>query len=146
MKKYILYIGIMLAAAAIAINASAQGKFQISGTVSDEGGNPVPGAVVMLEGSPDNAAVTGADGKYALRIPSQAGILKVQCLGYADQSRELGSAGVYDFVLNDDAQMLESVEATLQARLPVSRWKMRSWTTLPPWTRCSRAVRPECTS
>ena len=109
MKKYILYIGIMLAAAAIAINASAQGKFQISGTVSDEGGNPVPGAVVMLEGSPDNAAVTGADGKYALRIPSQAGILKVQCLGYADQSRELGSAGVYDFVLNDDAQMLESV-------------------------------------
>ena len=109
MKKIFAYLIVSLMAFAIPVVTRAQAPVTISGTVSDQSGNPVPGAVVMLDGDLGHAVVTGPDGKYSLRLPAQEGVLRVQCLGYADKTAGIGSAVVYDFILSDDAQMLESV-------------------------------------
>ena len=86
----------------------AQKSVRVTGTVTDDTGSPVPGAVVMFGDNLGNAAVTGPDGTYSMQIPEVPGSLTVQCLGYADQTVQTGAGAVYDFVLSDDSQKLES--------------------------------------
>lgn len=90
-------------------SAPAQTGITVSGTVTDDSGAPVPGAVIALVGSPGTGTISGADGKYSLRISVREGVLKVSCLGYAEKEARIGTAGVYDFVLSEDAEMLERV-------------------------------------
>ena len=45
---------------------SAQQKQTVQGTVLDESGQPVPGAVVMLDGSTSSATMTDEKGHYAV--------------------------------------------------------------------------------
>lgn len=110
MKKNIFH---MIFAAVILLSASlqamAQGGMTISGTVKDAGGEPVMGAVVVLDGKAGVGAITDVNGKYTLKLPVTKGRITVQCLGYADQGADLTTSTVYDFTLQDDAQMLERV-------------------------------------
>ncbi len=108
MKK-ILYNILFVLLIALPIDSSAQNRTELSGTITDETGAPVPGAVIMLEGHESIGAVSDTDGKYRLVVPENRGMLKVQCLGYSDQTAEIGSGTVYDFMLKDDSQMLQSV-------------------------------------
>jgi len=84
-------------------NIFAQTK--ITGTVKDDTGAPVVGAVVQSDAS--NAAVVGSDGKYSINVSAKATKLTVSCLGYATQSQDIGKRGVIDFVMEPDAVALE---------------------------------------
>lgn len=91
----------------LCIGAAAQNK--VSGTVKDTEGEPVIGAVVMLQGNSSVAAVTDADGKYSIVIPAGSSdkTLIVNCLGYKDAERELSVSDVVDFVMAADTQIIE---------------------------------------
>lgn len=66
-------------------SVSAQnGIVKISGTVVDEAGVPVIGAIVMDESS-QNGVTTDLDGYYSISVSANAS-LKVSCIGYEEFS------------------------------------------------------------
>ena len=103
-KKAIL----ALAALLLAATAFAQNK-TISGKVSDENGEPLPGAAIIVNGT-NNYAVTDLDGKYTVSAAPGREIT-VNYFGYDDYVFTVGSASVYDVSMKpSEATMLnESV-------------------------------------
>jgi TonB-linked SusC/RagA family outer membrane protein len=63
--------------------AIAQNK-QVSGTVTDETGEPVIGASVVVKGNASVGTVTNLDGQFILAVPSSAQTLLVRYLGKQD--------------------------------------------------------------
>lgn len=108
MKNLICKIA-CLALITVSTVVSAQTVRTISGTVRDALGQPIAGAVVLLEGVSGVGTNTDLDGRYVLPLPISNGVVKVQCLGFTDEKVELGKVAVYDFVLKEDSQMLEKV-------------------------------------
>ncbi len=88
-----------------------EGMVAVSGTVRDDSGQPVAGAVVMLEGNTAHAAVTDMAGRYRLSLPASVRNprINVNCMGFVAQTVEAGSRTTLDFVLRPDAEQLEEV-------------------------------------
>lgn len=82
------------------------GHRTVSGTITDENGEPVIGAAVMLEGT-KIAATTDANGTWALSIPEETKSLKVACMGYEDMWLSVGNSASYTTVLKEDISLLE---------------------------------------
>jgi len=101
------HLRMALAALLLLIGGSvAFAQQNISGTIVDASGVPVIGASVMIPGT-TTGAVTDLDGKYSLSVPAGSN-LNVSCIGYVDQSfTVVAGRSVYDFVLQEDAEMLE---------------------------------------
>ena len=78
----------------------------VSGTITDENGELVVGAAVILDGT-QRAATTDFNGRWTLTVPHNARSLKVSCLGYGDQWIILGRAEDYRTVLREDISLLE---------------------------------------
>lgn len=79
---------------------------QINGTVSDENGQPVIGAAVVLKSASGSGVVTGIDGSFTIRA-AEGALLNVSCIGYVsvDVPAKKGMA----IVLKEDTQLLEEV-------------------------------------
>ena len=106
MKKILLNIVLLM----ISALASAQGNVTVKGSVKDTKGEPVIGAVVMLEGSTATGTVSDPDGNYSLSIPSslaKKARLNISCLSYQSQTVDVAGRTVIDFVLNDDSEQLD---------------------------------------
>ena len=69
----------------------AQNK-QISGTVTDEKGTPLPGVSVQIK-STTRGVATDFDGKYSIEA-SQGNVLLFSFMGYASQEKTVGKGGV----------------------------------------------------
>lgn len=107
MKKVLLLIASMMLL--VAGPAFAQ-NIRVSGTVTDSNGDPIPGAAVMLQGSTSVGTATLANGSYSLSVPSN-GTLVVSSVGYKDASSPVNGRAVINFVLEDDAELLEQAIA-----------------------------------
>ena len=77
MKKLTILI---LLAMAVVCQASAQNRV-VTGTVSEEDGTPLTGAVVQVVGT-NNAATAAIDGLYTLKNVPSGAVLRVSFLGY----------------------------------------------------------------
>jgi TonB-dependent starch-binding outer membrane protein SusC len=82
----------------------------ISGTVKDEGGNPMPGVNVIVKGTTTGTATDG-DGKYTLSTPANA-TLVFTFVGYTTLEIPVGSQTVVDAALMPDAQSLSEIVVT----------------------------------
>ncbi len=78
----------------------------ISGTVLDGSGIPIPGAAILVQGQQTVGTTTDLDGKYSLSVPANATLL-VSCIGFETQMITVGTATVYDVVLQEDTQLIE---------------------------------------
>jgi TonB-linked SusC/RagA family outer membrane protein len=58
-----------------------RGQRQISGTVKDSEGNPLPGATIVLRNKPSVKAITNTDGKFTINA-SKGDVLLISYLGY----------------------------------------------------------------
>lgn len=104
MKK-ITAIIILLAAV---ISASAQVKIQ--GSVKDTKGEPIIGAMVILEGSSNVGSMTDANGRYSISVPDgKDRKLTFSCISYKSQTVSIGTRGIIDIILEDDSELLEEV-------------------------------------
>ena len=68
----------------------AQNK-NVSGTVSDDSGLPLPGATVIVEGTATGVS-TDFDGNYSISV-SEGDVLVFSYVGYATQSQTAKSYG-----------------------------------------------------
>ena len=109
-RNHILIL-IASALAAFAPYLSAQNGKSISGSVTSEGGQPLPGVVVMsVGGNSSLTAVTDGDGKWSISAqPSSVDELEVSCLGFQTLREKVGGRAVINFVLKEDTQTLDEV-------------------------------------
>ena len=106
MKKLTILI---LLAMAVVCRASAQNRV-VTGTVSEEDGTPLTGAVVQVVGT-NNAATAVADGLYTLKNVPSGAVLRVSFLGYDSVEKKV-DADRMDFILKASAQEIASVVVT----------------------------------
>lgn len=70
----------------------------VTGRVTDEKNNPIPGVVVKIKGTP-SATVTNADGQYSIDVPTSNAVLVFSFIGYASQEINIGSNTTINVIL-----------------------------------------------
>ncbi len=89
--------------------ALAQQK-QISGTVTDQDGLPLPGVSVLVVGTTQGTQ-TDFDGKYAITA-NQGEVLRFSYIGQKTVERTIGTSNTINVGMEEDAQALEEVILT----------------------------------
>lgn len=79
----------------------------ITGTVTDELGDPIIGANVIEEGT-TNGIMTDIDGKFSLSV-SAGSKIQVSYIGYITQDIKVGNKKTFAVVLKEDSQALEEI-------------------------------------
>lgn len=91
--------------------ASAQSQEKtITGTVTDQGGIPLPGVNILVEGT-TTGTQTDFDGNYAINASVGATLLYTY-IGQSDERRLVGAPNVINVQMQEDTQALEEVVVT----------------------------------
>lgn len=93
-------------ASLLAQTSSGKSVTEVSGTVKDTDGNPLPGAGVLIKGTAEGT-VTDIDGKWSLRVPKNA-VLEFSCLGF-ETAVARADSGNGDIILKEDSRLLDEV-------------------------------------
>ncbi len=91
------------------VSAIAQER-AVSGTVTDEGGAPMPGVNIVIKGS-SNGTATDTDGKYKIAI-KDGDVLIFSFIGYQTSEVAVGVQSVVNAQLNADVQTLTELVVT----------------------------------
>ena len=119
MKKSILCFLLAVAQLLAAGSGFAQTKGRVAGTVSDQYGNPVAGAAVLVAGT-NQYAVSGDDGSWAIENVASNATLSVSCLGYEDVAVPVDGKRFVNVVLNESSFLLEETVAIGYGRMKKS--------------------------
>lgn len=103
MRKIVLSIFAVLM---LCVSAMAQGQ-RITGTVSDETGLPVIGAMVSVVGTHD-ATITDINGAYEIKAAKDAS-LEFSCVGLATQTLAVAGRTTINVVMKTDAHQMEEL-------------------------------------
>ena len=79
----------------------------VRGFVSDENGEPLPGAGVLEKGTL-NGQVTSADGSFEIEVPSDA-VLIFSFIGFVNQDQKVSGRARIDVSLHPDINLLDDV-------------------------------------
>ena len=74
----------------------------ITGTVTDDFGEPLIGASVVVEGDTSVGAITDLDGRYSITVPASAEALRFSYIGQKDAVEQIGGRSVIDVTLASD--------------------------------------------
>jgi len=100
-----MFITLVLITGALAMAQTVQ----ISGTVTgSEDGLPLPGVNISVKGT-TIGAITGADGKYVLAVPTGAQTLVFSFIGFVTQEVPVQGRTTIDIVLRQDLYNVEEV-------------------------------------
>ncbi len=103
MKKLLLVLLLVMAA-----GATALAQRTISGTVTDQGKEPLIGATVLVSGT-SVGTVTDVNGEFSLTVPAGATAVLVSYTGYTTRRVELSAASRYDIALETDVVALSDI-------------------------------------
>lgn len=98
---------VLLAILLIPVSALAQNQRTVTGTVSDESGEPLIGATVRVPDTTIGAA-TDIDGKFTIKVPQTASQLTVTYVGYVQQTVAI-TGDVVNVTLKSDSELLDEV-------------------------------------
>ena len=80
----------------------------ISGKVSDEKGDPISGATIMIKGT--NAGTTSnASGDFVISVPPSARILVISAISFTMQEVPITESTTYSIAMKSDNRNLEEV-------------------------------------
>ena len=82
--------------------------YQVSGVVTDQNGQPLPGANVIEKGT-SNGAQTDFDGNFSLTVSDQNAIVIVSFIGFVTQEVSVNNQSKITVVLQDAAAALDEV-------------------------------------
>ena len=101
--------GAIVAMLCLVATTYAQEK-TVTGTVTDQGGIPLPGVNIVVEGT-SNGTQTDFDGNYAINVsPGQT--LLFTYIGQKTERRLIGATNTLNVQMQEDAQALEEVVVT----------------------------------
>ena len=99
---------LFLALLCVGLAWSLSAQTTVTGVVTDESGEPLIGAGVMVEGT-QVGTVTGIDGDYSLTVPAGAVNLVFSYIGFASQTVAINGRTRIDVVLGADQTYLDEV-------------------------------------
>lgn len=108
MKKLTLLLSLMLVA-----TFSLLAQRTVVGKVSDDSGDPLPGAHVVVKGTTIGTA-TDANGNYSIEVPSNGSTLVISFTGFSTQEIQLGASNVVNVALAEGVALTETVITALQ--------------------------------
>ncbi len=88
--------------------AEQQQGIAITGTVTDENGESLPGVNVIIKGT-TTGQVTNIDGKYSINVPGKDAVLVFSYIGYTSQEMLVGDQKQIDVVLSEDVRLIDEV-------------------------------------
>ncbi|MGQ1946170.1 SusC/RagA family TonB-linked outer membrane protein [Geofilum sp. OHC36d9] len=94
---------------AFQLSVFGQGK-QISGTVSDDTGAPIPGVNVTEKGT-TNGTITNVDGSFIITVNGDDASLVFSFIGFLNQTVEISDQSYLNITLHEDILQLEEVVA-----------------------------------
>jgi len=103
---------VVVAACMYAFSAFAQGGIQVSGTVSDDTGEPLIGASVQVKGT-TTGIVTDVNGKYSLTVPNRNAILVFSYVGFTAKEETVGAQTTINIILTEGMEIEEVVVTAL---------------------------------
>lgn len=85
----------------------------VTGTVTDQTGQPVPGVSVFVQGT-TTGTTTDIDGRFSLSVPAErlGGRLEFNSLGYETVTLPIGDRSIFNVPLNEEAVSLEGTVVT----------------------------------
>ena len=83
-------------------------KKQITGTVTDISGVPIPGVNVIIKNT-TTGSITNIDGKYSINVPDKNSVLVFSFMGYLSQEIQVGEQVYINVVLSEDTKMIDEV-------------------------------------
>ncbi len=101
-KLTMLLLGVLF----MAVHPFAQRT--ITGKVTDENGNPVAEASILIKGT-RVGTISGADGSFSLALPANARTLVISSVGKAEKEVAIGSANTYAVALTTASADLSEV-------------------------------------
>jgi TonB-linked SusC/RagA family outer membrane protein len=102
-KTLLLFMGIVL----LSLQLLAQTR-QITGKVTDQNGNSIPNASVIVKGT-NTGTVTGENGTFTLSVPNSAKTLVVSSVGQTEQEINIGNQLKVDVTLKPTGDLSEVV-------------------------------------
>ncbi len=98
---------ILIIVALLPLLAVAQSTVKVSGKVTDNFGNPIPGATVMVSGT-TTGTITDQDGQYTLEVSSD-GALVAQFIGFDPEELSVNNQTTINFMLFESNTELEEL-------------------------------------
>ncbi|PQV48392.1 TonB-linked SusC/RagA family outer membrane protein [Jejuia pallidilutea] len=102
MKVSIFYLLLLMSLGQVAFAQST-----ISGVVTDENSQPLPGATILVSGT-NKGTTTDFDGGFSIEA-SQGDVLEISYVGFKKATITIGSNKTYNVTLQEDAAQLEEV-------------------------------------
>ena len=99
---------ILLFIAGFLMTAASFAQMTVSGNVTDESGEPIIGANVVVVGT-SIGTVTDVDGNYSVSNVSSGASLKVSYIGYKSEEAAVGGRSKINFQLKPDNELLDEV-------------------------------------
>ncbi|MDQ4139022.1 MAG: TonB-dependent receptor, partial [Bacteroidota bacterium] len=81
---------------------------QVTGKVTDENGEGIPGATVLVKGT-TTGATTDPNGSYTLNAPNRNGVLVVSFIGYQTREVPINNQSTLNISLTPDTKALDEV-------------------------------------
>ncbi|MDN5202586.1 TonB-dependent receptor [Fulvivirgaceae bacterium BMA10] len=91
-----------------AVEVVVQEAYNVTGVVTDDEGEPLPGATVQEKGT-SNGTITDGEGKFSLTVSDENSVLVISYIGYHAVEVTANSASPLKIVLIYDLQSLEEV-------------------------------------
>ncbi|MCF8381338.1 MAG: TonB-dependent receptor [Bacteroidales bacterium] len=106
MNRSVLKILLLFLFALISDYAIAQKT--ISGTVTDENGNMLPGVSIIIQGT-TTGAVTNLEGYYTISVPDESVVLQYSFIGYLEKSIPVEGNSTINVQLFPEVQTLDEI-------------------------------------
>lgn len=81
---------------------------EVTGVVTDEEGQPVPGVTILVKGT-TNGTVTGPKGAYRLTVPDNGAVLVASYIGYETQELVLSGRTTVNITLKSSSKALQEM-------------------------------------
>ena len=104
MYKKQLLLKLLFCPLLLLMSLSTFAQSAITGKVTDEKGNPFPGATIVIKGT-SRGTNSDAYGNYKINAGSAA-VLVFSAVGYAKQEIAVGSKSVINVTMTEDLQQL----------------------------------------
>lgn len=107
MKGLIKYVMSFVSLLGVVISLNAQSVYQVTGTVSDESGVPLPGVSVIVKGTSKGAS-TDFNGKFELKDVQQGATLQFSYIGFKTVDVKVTSSTV-NIKMTEELQEIEEI-------------------------------------